>query len=377
MDAVTAKPTLFEVSAVSTLSELVKPALRYALAWYGQQNASFPFALTVARLVATRFDAAFAALTLAVEAAHLLGSTGPYGSAAERFYGLKRISIEAATKSNSRSNSTSFPPSLRQRLCVLASLVLIPYMRDRLLDTVADIEARLSLSPQTYAETDTANADAASVSAARRAAYSRRRWFCLLFRSSYAAMLAAKLLVAVAFMLNAPFASSCNIVDIVCGLRVARMDHNDHSDIAKSMQMPWFSAVDSPSPLVNLLAIMSSVSRKSVAVATTYVVPASIFLFRFSEWWYAAEYHKLARAQEPIPPPPPSCQPHPDGVPFPADPSICPLCQSRIKNPAMLSSGFVFCYVCIYKYMEKYSECPISKIPYGGGSAAVRKLYEM
>ncbi|XP_065672922.1 peroxisome assembly protein 12 [Hydra vulgaris] len=42
----------------------------------------------------------------------------------------------------------------------------------------------------------------------------------------------------------------------------------------------------------------------------------------------------------------------------------CPLCQLPHTNPTtIVSSGFVFCYACLYRYIEKHKCCPITYRP--------------
>ncbi|CAI5529280.1 unnamed protein product, partial [Closterium sp. Naga37s-1] len=42
------------------------------------------------------------------------------------------------------------------------------------------------------------------------------------------------------------------------------------------------------------------------------------------------------------------------GIPVPADRSLCPLCLCRRTNPtAPGTSGFIFCYPCIFAYVDK------------------------
>ncbi|CAI5512038.1 unnamed protein product [Closterium sp. Naga37s-1] len=44
----------------------------------------------------------------------------------------------------------------------------------------------------------------------------------------------------------------------------------------------------------------------------------------------------------------------PAGIPVPADRSLCPLCLCRRTNPtAPATSGFIFCYPCIFAYVDK------------------------
>jgi hypothetical protein len=60
------------------------------------------------------------------------------------------------------------------------------------------------------------------------------------------------------------------------------------------------------------------------------------------EWWYTSAEEKLAAEQKLAPPPPPPPPlPSPSGVPLPADPALCPLCQ-QVRFQTVRSPGFSF-----------------------------------
>lgn len=49
-----------------------------------------------------------------------------------------------------------------------------------------------------------------------------------------------------------------------------------------------------------------------------------------------------------------------EGIPLPSDKTLCPLCSQKRANPSVMAvSGFVFCYTCIFKYVNQVS-VPIS-----------------
>ncbi|KAI9348569.1 Pex12 amino terminal region-domain-containing protein [Obelidium mucronatum] len=346
------RPSLFEVAAAAQLDALAKPALRYVLAWVAQQRtwASLP----LARAVATwRFDALFLAAAVAASAP-LVASASP-ALWHERFYGLRRVAV---SNSNSGSNSGSDLGSKSISFAQRAASLAAPAAAACAADVFAD-----------------AHAAAVALDAAQRTPLQR-----VLVAVYPAANLIGALLkaaVAAAYMFNKT--GSCNLVDIVMRIAVVRMSAADYKALADDQSLPMLpdpSLLSSHSRIKNAAIIAWSVLRKFTSFASTYILPSSIFLFRFVEWWYAAEYHKLAQTQEPIPDPPDSVEPHIEGIPIPKDPSHCPLCVSEIKNPAMLPSGYVFCYPCIYKHVEKYGECPVSKLSFSvGRGSCVRRLY--
>ena len=87
--------------------------------------------------------------------------------------------------------------------------------------------------------------------------------------------------------------------------------------------------------------------------------------FKLLEWWYGTAEETLTTSQAlPVPPPPPRPQPHPDGASLPADQQACPLCNRKIRNPAMATcSGYVFCCPCLEAYVERHRRCPVTLYP--------------
>ena len=67
-------------------------------------------------------------------------------------------------------------------------------------------------------------------------------------------------------------------------------------------------------------------------------------------------------------------QPAQHGVKLPPHPAQCPLCKKVCTNPtALSSSGYVFCYPCIYKYLNQHACCPVTHLP--SASKQLVRLY--
>ncbi|KAJ3063774.1 ubiquitin-protein ligase peroxin 12 [Podochytrium sp. JEL0797] len=233
------RPTLFEISAAHQLDSLVKPAVRYVLAWYGQQ--SFVMSLSVARLVSLWFDEAFALAFGAVAAASLLSNT--CGGVAERFYGLKRVV---------RNNAV---PSRAQRITVLLAAVLLPYIRDRAEDFY-QVASEISQDLRTPNQTRIL-----------------RFWPKLKLMAN-----SLSLATAAAYMFNK--VDAVNPIDVAMRLALVRMTQQDYKDIADHQETPLFppKSALSKSPLRNAATIASAAFLKSIAFATTYVIPSAIFI---------------------------------------------------------------------------------------------------
>ncbi|KAI8614366.1 Pex12 amino terminal region-domain-containing protein [Chytriomyces sp. MP71] len=351
------RPSVFELHSASTLSLLVKPAARYCLAWFGQQR--FSASLFVARIASTwRFDALFALLSLLVETQLVL--TNPSALASERFYGLKRVSKQHRTGHLSTT----------QKAVSLLAAVLLPWIAEAAEDSFVRCDPLHGNGEEEEGEENLSQTEKAK----RRG----KQLFVRVYPLLDLALRAANASFVVAYLFGK--SDSFTLLDHLFGIAITRWTHADYKSVADAQGAPLFppaSTLASMSPLERAARLSSALVQRALRVSSTYLIPAGIFAFRFMEWWYASEYHNLARAQEPIPAPPKSIQPHPDGIPLPEDLSLCPLCLQQIKNPAMLVSGYVYCYTCIYRHAEAHGECPVSKIRIVGGGTGVRKLYAM
>jgi len=104
-----------------------------------------------------------------------------------------------------------------------------------------------------------------------------------------------------------------------------------------------------------------------------YLLPFSIFFFKFLEWWYAE--NRVPSQTLPIPPPPKALPKAKNGLELPDDKNLCPICQHPRTNLALLvSSGYVFCYPCIHNFVEKNKCCPVTRTP--STIEQIRRIYE-
>ncbi|XP_077974541.1 peroxisome assembly protein 12-B-like [Styela clava] len=132
-----------------------------------------------------------------------------------------------------------------------------------------------------------------------------------------------------------------------------------------------------PDPFLKLLRIKlvvedpqaaSQASGNVVSRALTKMIAggvhAGVFVLQFIDWFYhdanQATVQKLTQAPIPLPPHE-SC----DKTIIPVRDNItCPLCNRRRTNDtALFTSGYVFCYVCIFKYVKNNSKCPVTGYP--------------
>jgi len=137
-----------------------------------------------------------------------------------------------------------------------------------------------------------------------------------------------------------------------------------------------------------------------------YALPASIFFFKFLEWWYSSDNPRRRRNANSGSGEggeegkagfgaPKVLKPHSKGCLYVKDPkwkdlkvpttgdgnektllhNSCPLCGvSPINNPAILETGYVFCYTCAFEYLEEKGKCPVTLMRVEGGGGSLRKV---
>ncbi|GBG91099.1 hypothetical protein CBR_g51833 [Chara braunii] len=134
---------------------------------------------------------------------------------------------------------------------------------------------------------------------------------------------------------------------------------------------------------LSLAAIRKMISRLILATldyAQTGLIGA-VFAFKVLEWWYRTAEQNMAvpKVFPPPPPPPPprkfaGGQEEAESVGLPEDRQLCPLCMQMRTNPTLVpSSGFVFCYPCIYRYVSQHCRCPVTFMP--ATIEELRRLY--
>ncbi|XP_056263915.1 peroxisome assembly protein 12 [Pseudoliparis swirei] len=299
------RPSIFEVLAQESLMAAVRPALRHGAKVLAESDPPrFGF-------LWRRFDELHLLLDLLLQH-HFLSRCG--ASFSENFYGLKRVW---------GGRGLGLRGGRRWRSLLL--LCLAPYLRAKLDAALArqrdeeDFSIRLEQSGgrRLYR---------AAAAAWPYAGAAWRAWaFC------------QQLL----FVFGA--AGTHDPLLWLARVRLARLDAQDLRDVAPRGSRPGNPAEGS---LASLSASLS----------------LGVFFLRFLEWWYSSADRDGVKslAAPPAPPPPLHLQGGPDAPP----PGECPLCGGRRSNATALStSGFVFCYRCVFAYVKANRRCPLSGVP--------------
>lgn len=101
----------------------------------------------------------------------------------------------------------------------------------------------------------------------------------------------------------------------------------------------------------------------SVAVSLSTSLSMGVFFLQFLDWWYSSENQTTMKSLTSLPtPPPPLHLEDQDGAL--ALHKVCPLCRKvRSNDTALATSGYVFCYRCIYTYVRTNHKCPLTGYP--------------
>ncbi|XP_059203036.1 peroxisome assembly protein 12 [Centropristis striata] len=335
-------PSIFELLAQESLMEAVKPALRHAIKVLAESNPSrFGF-------LWRRFDELYLLLDLLLQN-HFLSHCS--ASFSENFYGLKRVP-------GGRGLPVRLGLYRKSHWRSLLLLCLVPYLRAKLEATLAKQRDEEDFSIR-LAQSRSQRLYRAAVAAYPYVSSAWQAWvFCqqLLFVFGVA--------------------KTHNPLLWLARVRLARLTVQD----IREMEL-MSSKTDNPaggSLLQRAWCLMSQAAR-GVAMSLSTSLSVGVFFLQFLEWWYSSENQSTVKTltSQPAPPPPLHLQQEQNGRDSPSisanrskdtvagsDNRHCPLCRRTRTNATVLStSGFVFCYRCIYTYVKANRRCPVTGYP--------------
>ncbi|XP_034395240.1 peroxisome assembly protein 12 [Cyclopterus lumpus] len=326
------QPSIFEVLAQESLMEAVRPALRHAVKVLAEFNPSrFGF-------LWRRFDELHLLLDLLLQN-HFLSHCS--ASFSENFYGLKRV-------------SGGLPVRGKRCWSSLLLLCLAPYLRAKLEATLARQRDEEDFSIR-LAQTRRQRLYRAAVAAYPYVSSAWQAWvFC------------QQLL----FVFGA--AGTHNPLLWLARVRLTRLTAQDIRDMELKSSRTGNRAEGS---LAQRAWWLMSQAVRGTAVSLSTSLSLGIFFLQFLEWWYSSDNQDTVKSLTSLPAPPPPLRlwqsgrdsPSTRGEEFPipgADGRHCPLCCGLRTNATALStSGFVFCYRCIYTYVKANRRCPVTGYP--------------
>ncbi|KAK4574570.1 ubiquitin-protein ligase peroxin 12 [Recurvomyces mirabilis] len=365
------KPSLFELLSEQQLGSLIPPSLRYLLAVATHRHPRY-----LLRIL-NSFDELYALLSLLIER-HYLKVYG--GGFTENFYGLKRERVLRVKGGEVRRAQLGAPT-------------------ERKLDESYDIHAAsINMLGQAYRDRESFPAQGTI----KQRAMWLYKWF---LRKVYPSINAAYFFSLLAFNLAYLFDGSKYHTPFLwlIGTRIRRLNAADSRAIAVATQ-PKPKAGMRPGQTRSIFSprTMTETVAPRLMSSLKILLPTSIFALKFLEWWHASDFaRQLSRkANEGLELPPPiisglpttarhtksgvgnekpSLSRHDSGVDGPpissttglpiltvpapahADPhsaestnttSLCPICASEIQTSTAAQTGYVYCYTCIYKWVD-------------------------
>ena len=393
------KPSLFELLSEQQLASLIPPSLRYLLAITTHRHPRY-----LLRAL-NSFDELYALLSLLVERYYLKTYGGGF---TENFYGLKRERVLRIKGGEIRRAQLGAPHEVRETLKLgesdvwrnLAVMVALPYVK-RKLDESYDVHAAsLNMLGPAYRDRE----QFPSEGNLRQRIMWLYKWF---LRKIYPSVNAAYYFSLLAFNLAYLFDGSKYHSPFLwlIGTRMRRLNEADARAIALATQPKSTPTGPGARPgqtnsIFGPRAMTQTVYPRLLS-SLKILLPTSIFALKFLEWWHASDFaRQLSRkANEGLELPPPAIS----GLPAPTKPksksgssatsekwsfrrhsgigsppisstthlpiltvpaptytsqdssnttSLCPICLSNIQTPTAAQTGFVYCYTCIYKWLD-------------------------
>lgn len=377
------------------------------------------------------YDEVYAFLSLVVERYYLRNFGGSF---TENFYSLKRERVLLTKNGEIPRAQLGAPGPVRDSLKLhtadvwknLFVMVGIPYLK-RKLDEGYDIHAApqaslISSGGPRYNPSD----DLPPNPTVRQRLMHAYKWF---LRNVYPSVNAAYYFSILAFNLSYLFDNTKYSSPFLwlIGTRIRRLSSADHRAIAKVLEgKPQSPRGGRARPGSGLLSLFSPRNLyPQLLTSLRYFLPASIFALKFLEWWHASDFSRqLARKATDtldIPPPiakgmiPPSDRkqkPSPSQSPEekqdPASPksalkssiprkrhqppisassllpiftvslppadsdaaSSCAICLNQLVNPTACQTGYVYCYVCVFHWLNGEHQRQVDFMNGDGAGAA-------
>ncbi|GAQ88910.1 peroxin 12 [Klebsormidium nitens] len=385
------RPTFFEMSATEHLPLSLRTAMQYSLAVLAQRQPALHKVLDHA-------DEAFAVLMLALEYHSLRTQDASF---AEALYGLRRTParVQALPPGQQRNAPPSSGLGRKQRLLSLLFLVGLPYLRTKFRAAYsADRRGTLQSGIWQGGEADAngfANGDGSTDALLGEDPFDSE------IEASETATLETwqgwrvrlgKAMARAYPLIHTSVEGLCfgyqlmYLLDVTryyspmlrgAGVVVRRSTGQELLAAAKrseELRRGEFGRLRGP-------AVLQWLQRFVFRTGYTFLdslrngLIVSVFLFKMLEWWYtSAEQRVNTPTILPPPPAPPAPKAAEGGISLPRDKHLCPLCQRPRTNPAMAAfSGFVFCYPCIFQYVNQYERCPVTLMPMEVDN--IRRLY--
>lgn len=351
-------PTLFELISANQLEALLSPSLRYILVHYAQRYPQYLLKIT------NKFDELNLFLRSFVEWYFLKYWQGSF---TENFYGLKRVSqTPLSDPKYNLSKLTQLVPSMVEERRQLS--------RTQMLISIFEITGVSYLLEKCtyqyellYSKYITNQLDEKVIADKneRRRVWMQRKYVELFpyVQSAWRLLNLATTLMYLSGSTKSP--SLLTILFKINYLRLNQYDYSKNEPPLRSISDKRPDRVAPPSTVENLIRYLTKYITKPSWKTIRFILgtsfPLAIFALKFLEWWNNSDFAKkvaksLADTLSEMIPPPSTIdylgknekhqkRVYKSGL-------TCPLCKQEILNPAIIETGYVFCYTCIYNFLR-------------------------
>ncbi|GIZ41229.1 hypothetical protein CKM354_000454200 [Cercospora kikuchii] len=403
------KPSLFEILSENELNSLIPPSLRYLLAVATHRNPRY-----LLRIL-NNFDELYALLSLALERFYLRTYGGGftenfYGLKRERVLRIKGGESMRARLGAPKEVRETLQLRDGDVWKNLAVMVGIPYIK-RKLDESYDIHASgINMLGPAYRDRERYPAEGKLTDKIMWV----YKWFLRKCYPSVNAVYYFSLLAFnLAYLFDGTKYHSPFMW--IIGSRIRRLNEADSKAIAMALEPKPAPPAARPGQTTSLFSprTMSRVLQPRVVTALKLLLPTSIFALKFLEWWHNSDFARQLskKANEGLELPPPSISGLSKGVRAAAKKSeekekkaefadekgerprssslrrdsgfdgppisaasmlpiltvpppltmneegenvtaLCPICVQPIQTPTAAQTGYVYCYTCIFKWVD-------------------------
>ncbi|KAI5951998.1 PEX12 [Candida jiufengensis] len=357
------RPTLFELISANQLEALLSPSLRYILVHYASKYPRYLLKLN------NNFDELNLVLRSFIEWYFLKYWQGSF---TENFYGLKRVNQTPLSQGDFNSGKlTQLVPSMIEDRRELTSLQKFISLFE--ITGVAFLSEKMNYCYEVWYTkyiTNQLNTHE-SLSRKENIKIQIKRKFIEIYPYVQSGYRLANFITTLLYLSGST--KSPTILTYLFKMNYSRLnqydyDKNEPKDKLKDFKKP--NKIAPPTTIEFLLNFLSNKithpSWKLIKLILGTFFPVAIFTLKFLEWWnnsnFSSKLLKSSGNSLDFTLPPPSAltlslknlgkskksikKPYKSG-------KLCPLCKKEMTNPAIIETGYVFDYSCIYNYLEK------------------------
>lgn len=352
-------PTLFELISANQLESLLSPSLRYILVHYAQRYPHYLLRIT------NKFDEINLFLRTFVEWYFFKYWQGSF---TENFYGLKRVSQTPLSDSKyNLTKLTQLVPSMieeRRQLSAIQKFVSIFEITG-----VSYLLEKFTYQYELlYSKYITNQLDEKDIMdpQQKRKLWAQRK-FVEVYPYIQSAWRLANLITTLRYMSGST--KSPSLITFLFKIDYSRLNQYDYSKNEPPLRSVNDKSLNRVSPPTNVEKLMRYIttyitqpSWRTIRFALGTSFPLAIFTLKFLEWWNNSDFaKKVAKSQSDalnklIPPPSTLARlrniEHKSKKIYKSGLN-CPLCKEEILNPAIIETGYVFCYTCIFNYLRE------------------------